>query len=467
MALLRAAGAFSGRAAHPSHGLRILHRRLGWTPGVACLVSEKRHARGTHRSDEIREANGAPMPVPNARRRVTDSPLVGDSVSGKLVYRRRCRSAPESAVCGAHDPSLLPLNTVCPYYTMFPIDFPLGRLAEARSGDWVLDPFCGRGTTIFAARLKGLGSVGIDSNPVAAAIAAAKLTDSAPEAIIRRAESVLAGAGDPAAVPQGAFWGMCFHRETLRDVCRLREHFLHSCTAEEDVALRALMLGILHGPKRKTVPTYVSNQMPRTYATKPDAAVRFWNRRRLEQPPAVEVLDAIARRARFTFTRRPPSSSGDVHLGDARAAHRLLSPKRRFSWVITSPPYFGMRTYRPDQWLRNWFLGGEPTVDYSQQGQLAHHSGRFVDELAAVWRSVARRCREGAHLIVRFGYLPSTPMDAQEMLRTSLAKADAGWRITRWADAGSSTSGRRQSRQFRRYAEKAASEIDAFARLEA
>ena len=405
--------------------------------------------------------------IPNARRRVTDSLLVSDSVSGKLVYRRRCRSAPESAVWDAHDTSFLSLNTVCPYYTMFPVDFPLSRLAAARRGDWVLDPFCGRGTTIFAARLMGLGCVGIDSNPVAAAIAAAKLTDSAPHAIIERAESILAGAGDPAAVPRGAFWEMCFHPETLEDVCRLREHFLQSCSTEEDVALRALMLGVLHGPKRKTVPTYVSNQMPRTYATKPDAAVRFWNKRRLKQPPAVDVLDVIARRARFTFTRRPPSSGGEVYLGDARAAHRLLSSKRRFSWVITSPPYFGMRTYRPDQWLRNWFLGGEPTVDYSQRGQLSHHSEKFVNELAAAWRAIARRCRQGAHLIVRFGYLPSTPVDAQEMLQASLAKADAGWRITRWADAGSSTNGRRQSPQFRRFTESAAREIDAFARLEA
>jgi hypothetical protein len=350
---------------------------------------------------------------------------------------------------------------------MFPLDFPLRRLARAQKDEWVLDPFCGRGTTMFAARLRGLGCVGIDSNPVAAAIAAAKLTDPTPDAIVERASDILANAGEATGVPPGAFWRMCFDARTLRDICIFREQFLRSCSTDEDVALRALLLGILHGPKHKTAPTYLSNQMPRTYATKPDAAIRFWTKRCLTRPPAVDVLDALTRRARYTFRSTPPASSGEIHLGDARRAHRLLSGERRFSWVITSPPYFGMRTYRPDQWLRNWFLGGEPRVDYLQDGQLTHHADRFVDELGAVWRSVASRCHNGAHLVVRFGYLPSMPVDARDVLRSSLTKADAGWRITRWADAGSSSNGKRQSQQFGRCTEDAACEIDAYALLEA
>ena len=44
------------------------------------------------------------------------------------------------------------LNGICPYFTMFPLDFPLGILGRrAKPDDRVLDPFCGRGTTNFAA----------------------------------------------------------------------------------------------------------------------------------------------------------------------------------------------------------------------------------------------------------------------------------------------------------------------------
>ena len=67
------------------------------------------------------------------------------------------------------------LNSICPYFTMFPLEFPLGILKRnAKEGSIVLDPFCGRGTTNYAARLLGLSSVGVDSSPVAAAIARAK-----------------------------------------------------------------------------------------------------------------------------------------------------------------------------------------------------------------------------------------------------------------------------------------------------
>src|SRR6266545_7384754 len=68
------------------------------------------------------------------------------------------------------------LNAICPYFTMFPLDFPMRILNRyGQPGQRVLDPFCGRGTTNFAARLSGLHTVGMDSSPVATAITAAKL----------------------------------------------------------------------------------------------------------------------------------------------------------------------------------------------------------------------------------------------------------------------------------------------------
>jgi DNA modification methylase len=95
---------------------------------------------------------------------------------------------------------LLRLNGLCPYYTMFPLVFPFHALANSKAGEWVLDPFCGRGTTILAARLRGLPSVGVDSNPVAGAIAAAKLPQVRAWEIIALARDILSSVrpGDPA-----------------------------------------------------------------------------------------------------------------------------------------------------------------------------------------------------------------------------------------------------------------------------
>ncbi len=61
----------------------------------------------------------------------------------------------------------LRLNTICPYFTMFPLSFPFKVLCNAQKTDLVYDPFCGRGTTNYAARLLGIKSYGVDSNSFA------------------------------------------------------------------------------------------------------------------------------------------------------------------------------------------------------------------------------------------------------------------------------------------------------------
>ncbi len=48
-------------------------------------------------------------------------------------------------------------NAICPYYTMFPLEYPLNLINKHRNhAPVVLDPFCGRGTTLYAARKLGL-----------------------------------------------------------------------------------------------------------------------------------------------------------------------------------------------------------------------------------------------------------------------------------------------------------------------
>lgn len=330
---------------------------------------------------------------------------------------------------------------------MYPLEFPFEVLEAADRSESVLDPFCGRGTTNFAARLRGLASVGVDSNPAAAAIAAAKLVSVSATEIIQRCEELLARSRAEPEIPTGRFWRLCYGEQTLKDICTLRRRLLHDCTAQVDVALRALVLGILHGPLRVGPATYLSNQMPRTYATKPGPAVRYWNAQDL-RAPKVSVMDAVTRRANFSFKSLPRATGGAVLHGDSSAG-ALAGMKTKFDWVVTSPPYYGMRTYRPDQWLRNWFVGGPANVDYSVEGQLGQDSeDSFLDSLSRTWAAVAKVCNPGARLIVRFGALASCEKEPRVLVSRSLRIADAGWRVQTVRAAGHAGNGRRQAAQF-------------------
>ncbi|MEY2472966.1 MAG: hypothetical protein QOK28_2295 [Actinomycetota bacterium] len=371
--------------------------------------------------------------------------------------------APELSALSRYDPRLR-LNAICPYYTMFPLSFPLAVLGHAAPTDTVLDPFCGRGTTLYAARLLGLAASGVDSNPVAAALAASKLVTVTSGGVSRRCRELLTNGYKPKQVPEGDFWSRCFGPQTLGALCSLREQLLAASETDVTVALRALLLGVLHGPLRVNEPSYLSNQMPRTYASKPRYAVNYWKKNRLK-PTEVDVAALVSRRAEYLFSELPVAVAGEVRRGDSTLEISKL--RRRYNWTITSPPYYGMRTYLPDQWLRAWFLGGDPSVDYSTEGQLVQSSeDDFVGELASVWRSAAGRSLPNARLVVRFGALPSKTKDPAALLAQSVKESRAGWVIDEIVAAGSPPLGTRQADQMRNGAGDYVEEIDLYATLD-
>lgn len=342
---------------------------------------------------------------------------------------------------------------------MFPLVFPLKILKRrAHEGHVVLDPFCGRGTTNFAARLAGLRSLGVDSSPVATAITASKLVTATANEILDEARNILT---ESAArhVPASEFWQWAFHPDVLESLCQFREAFLEDCTADSRVALRGILLGALHGPKQKAFPSYFSNQCPRTYAPKPAYATRFWQGRGLAPKP-VDVLAVIGRRVRRYYGSLT-GITGSVRLADSRAAKALQpeTPETRFDWVITSPPYYGMRTYIPDQWLRNWFVGGPDAVDYSNRDQVVHSSPEdFAADLRQVWRNVETVCAEDAKMVIRFGGITDRRANPLDIIKISLR--DSGWRIMTIKEAGSATEGKRQADAFLRRKTKPLVEYD-------
>lgn len=351
---------------------------------------------------------------------------------------------------------------------MFPLDFPMRVLSKAdKRRVWVLDPFCGRGTTNFAARMTRMPSVGIDSSPVAVAIAQSKLASTSAVAVLDCAKEILLSFRPGCVpVPLGSFWKKAFHRQTLEILCHFRREFIEDCKSAERKMLRAMFLGALHGPLAKSSPSYFSNQCPRTFAPKPEYAVRFWTKHNLKAP-LVDVIEVLrARSARF-LEPPLPNVRGEILQADSRTWLQPKGDRRRFSFVITSPPYYGMRTYVPDQWLRNWFVGGPDHVNYASRPLDFQHSSpkEFSLQLNRVWSNAAKMSHPDARLVCRFGGIHDRKQDCLEILRNSFV--DSGWTVTTIRNAGTASSGRRQAVQMGEGKKNSPrSEYDLYARID-
>ena len=352
------------------------------------------------------------------------------------------------------------LNAICPYFTMFPLEYPVRIIRKHKSqSPAVFDPFCGRGTTIYAARKAGLHSYGFDVSPIAVAIARAKLASASAEGILRLAR-VHCETG-PQHIPDQPFFRQAYSTQTLKELCSLREGLLRIRNeTNESALLRAAALGCLHGPRSKDMSKagYFSNQMPRTFAPKPDYSVRYWRVNDLK-PPKVPVLRVLRRKLERISDLDAPAvdSFARVLCADAREA----GPYRHLEdhlLVVTSPPYYGMRTYIQDQWLRHWFLGGPDEVDYEACTQLRHCShDDFVVDLARVWSHLKKRAHT-IDLYVRFGTIPSIKSDAQELFKTSLRES-GDWKLVSTRRASTASNGKRQADQMQRDS-SAAEEFD-------
>jgi hypothetical protein len=172
---------------------------------------------------------------------------------------------------------------------------------------------------------------------------------------------------------------------------RYRDYRTTIAGSTEGVKTAIIVLGALHGPRCKTQPSYFSNQCPRTFAPKPAYGVRYWKYRKLK-PPKVEMLAIIRKRAERFLSVALPTPEGLVSQRDSR---KWVDTRFEglFSWIITSPPYYGMRTYIPDQWLRYWFVGGPSTVDYSSRPRDFQHSSPedFSKQLRSVQAAGRKR----------------------------------------------------------------------------
>lgn len=254
-----------------------------------------------------------------------------------------------------------------PYYAMFPIEFACKVVSSnSKRGDFVFDPFAGRGSSIFAAAALGRSSFGVEINPVGWLYSIVKLFPAPKEAVSDKISELIELSANykKAADEMSVFFKVCFSCNVLKFLLAARE-CLKWKNCNVDSTVMAFILLYLHGKLGQSL----SNQMPMTKSTSIKYSLEWWTNKGLTSPPEIDITEFFDKRLNWRYAKGLPTfTNSTVVLSDSTIElHNLRTQQgspRAIKLLFTSPPYYQVTNYFIDQWLRMWVLGGpaEPVM---------------------------------------------------------------------------------------------------------
>lgn len=254
----------------------------------------------------------------------------------------------------------------------------IGNMLGLQPGDWVLDPFCGSGTSLLEAAHCSWNAIGMDLNPLAIEIARAKIAavhipvtelSSETEVLKKRLlKRVRDKSFDRAFTKKeiqkigGREWKIHLHgfeylrkwftESTLVQLCAIINEIGRLPSKGVQLILRMILSDILRE---------VSLQDPG------DLRIRRRKCPPINTPAIPLYLEAATRKIETIFRAREHlpdiSTTQDALLGDSRygstivRAHPRVKTEQQFAAAITSPPYATALPYIDTQRLSLVFLG--------------------------------------------------------------------------------------------------------------
>jgi len=245
------------------------------------------------------------------------------------------------------------LHSICSYMAMYPPIIPNHFIKKfSKSNDVILDPFCGRGTTLLeACLLKRKKIIGNDKNPLAVVLSRSKVSVPQKGRIISRINK-LENNYKPEEIEiedVDEKIKMLYNDYTLKQLIYLKKK-LNWKTSNVDNFITAMILGIMHGRTRG----YLSISMPNTFSMSPNYVKKYIKEHSLEKPKrnVFRLLKEKLDRCYQVCKKR-----GKVYMQDTRNMTRIKDST--IDLIVTSPPYTRLITYGSFNWIRLWFIDKE------------------------------------------------------------------------------------------------------------
>ena len=318
-----------------------------------------------------------------------------------------------------------------PYYAMFPVDFAFEIVeTHSKKGDYIIDPFAGRCSSIFAGAVLGRNSLGIEINPVGWLYGMIKLRPADKEDVVNRLLDIYNKRDEYAMelnnMPE--FYRICYCDEVLKFLLCARKN-LNWKYNNVDATLMSILLIYLHAKLGEGL----SNQMRMTKSMGMNYSVLWWKSKGMEQPPEINPWEFIRKKIEWRYEKGKPDVANDsiVICGDSSIWLPLIINKTvkdniKYSLLFTSPPYFSITDYHADQWLRLWLLG----IAQKPQNLKNKHTGRFENKqeyynlLDTVFGYCAQIMKTKSTVYVRTDKREFTLNSTSEILKKHFPKHD-------------------------------------------
>jgi DNA modification methylase len=324
-------------------------------------------------------------------------------------------------------------------------------ISDLPQGATLCDPFCGSGTALVEAALRGVHTFGVDVNPLAVQLTRLKATvwpferrmellESARGAaersrgrVSRRARTRESGEryDDPRAYAPHVF----------RELVGLREEI----AAERDATLREALLLVL-----SSILVKVSRQRSDTAQSTVERAIGKGLPTKLFVRKAEELTTRMSDFAAKVPRNTPPP---DVRLGDARKLSHLKDAS--VDVVVTSPPYLGTYDYAAHQARRfGWLEVSAEDRAFADKFEIGARRNakpaEWQHDVAAFTTEIARILRPGAHAFLAIGdsAVGDRPIAGDEPIRAAASKA--GLTLLAWASQSRPSFNRRVRNATRR-----------------
>ncbi len=283
-------------------------------------------------------------------------------------------------------------------------------------GNWVLDPFMGRGTTPLQSVFMHRQAAGSDINPLSLLLTRPRINPPKFTDIEDRLTEIKNNFTTNISLQEELL--AFYHPDTLLEILNLRSFLLENSPISGNVDpindwIRMVALNRLTGHSAGFFSTYT---LPPNQAVSISSQLKI-NQRLNKVPPYKDTANLILKKTRQLLKDNIPHSNASFNLSISKAWELYYLNESSIDLVITSPPFLDIVNYKEDNWLRNWFAGiNDNEIDLSQFKNV----NDWLQMIHKVSHELSRVLKKGGYLVIEVGEVRGGKIKLEEYVWKAL-----------------------------------------------